>query len=62
MIQDGSEFKPHDYEELMNPKPKKSKGITTVEEAIKFLLDSGYSVVPTEPPPRNPVHSPPTAA
>jgi len=62
MIQDGSEFKPHDYEELMNPKPKKSKGITTVEEAIKFLLDSGYSVVLTEPPPRNPVHSPPTAA
>lgn len=61
MIKDGSDFHPQDYDELMSPKTRKSKDSLTVEGAIKFLIENGYSVKPTEPPPRNPVQLPSTA-
>lgn len=47
MIRDDSDFCPSDYEELMNPKPKKPKAYT-IEGAIKLLSENGYSV--TSPP------------
>lgn len=43
MILTGESFKPKDYEELMNPKPKKSKEMT-VESALDFLKSSGTDI------------------
>ncbi|WP_102342142.1 IS110 family transposase [Galactobacillus timonensis] len=43
MIETGEEFKPSDYDELMNPKPKPGYKIT-IESAITFLQSSGYDV------------------
>ncbi|MDD6579173.1 MAG: IS110 family transposase, partial [Lachnospiraceae bacterium] len=40
MILTGESFKPSDYDELMNPKPKKPKELT-IESAIDFLVKSG---------------------
>lgn len=42
MILTGEEFKPTDYEELMNPKPKKETKFT-IESAIDFLKTSGIN-------------------
>lgn len=39
MILTGESFKPSDYDELMNPKPKAIK--LTVDQAVKFLKSSG---------------------
>lgn len=43
MIKTGEMFNPTDYEELVNPKPKKSK-VFTIESALSFLKDSGYDI------------------
>lgn len=43
MILTGEEFRPSDYDELMNPKPKKFKELT-VSDAITFLKESGIDI------------------
>ena len=43
MILTGEEFRPSDYEELMNPKPKKFKELS-VSDAIAFLKESGIDI------------------
>ena len=43
MILTGKSFKPSDYDELMNPKPKKSKELT-IESAMDFLVASGVDL------------------
>lgn len=43
MILTGESFKPSDYEELMNPKPKKFKELT-VSNAIEFLKENGVDI------------------
>ena len=62
MIKDGSDFRPHDYDELMNPKPKKSKVSMPVDDAVTLLIEKGYTVIRPETPPRNPEILPSTAA
>ena len=62
MIKDGSDFRPHDYDELMNPKPKKSKVSMPVDDVVTFLIEKGYTVIRPETPPRNPEILPSTAA
>jgi transposase len=59
MILTGESFKPSDYDELMNPKPKKPKELT-IESAIDFLVKSGVkpetviSAFSQTPPSRSP--------
>lgn len=43
MILTGESFNPSDYDELMNPKPKKSKDLT-IESALDFLISSGVDL------------------
>lgn len=43
MILTGESFKPSDYDELMNPKPKKPKELT-IESAVDFLVSSGVDL------------------
>ena len=43
MILTGEEFRPSDYEELMNPKPKKFKELS-VSDTIAFLKESGIDI------------------
>lgn len=43
MIATGETFNPTDYEELLNPKPKKTNSIT-IESALQFLKDSGFDI------------------
>ena len=61
MIRDNKDFEPSDFQELMNPKPKKSKE-QTIEGAIKLLSENGYSVTPLTESFRNQVLPPPIAA
>lgn len=61
MIKDKSDFLPSDYDELMTPKPKKSKELT-IEGAIKLLSENGFSVTHLTDSSRNPVLTPSTAA
>ena len=43
MILTGESFKPSDYDELMNPNPKKPKELT-IESAVNFLVTSGVDL------------------
>jgi hypothetical protein len=43
MLQTGEGFNPSDYDELKNPKPKPSPGMTD-ETAIAFLAARGYDI------------------
>ena len=61
MLKDNSDFKPSDYDELMNPKPKKPKDLT-IEGAIKLLTENGYSINLSIESFRNHVPIPSTAA
>ena len=43
MILTGESFHPSDYEELMNPKPRKPKELT-IKSAVDFLVSSGVDL------------------
>nr|MCR5449117.1 transposase [Solobacterium sp.] len=43
MILTGESFNPSDYDELMNPKPRKSRDLT-IESAVEFLKSSGTDI------------------
>ena len=43
MILTGESFNPSDYDELMNPKPRKSRDLT-IESAVDFLKTSGADI------------------
>ena len=43
MILTGESFHPSDYDELMNPKPRKSRDLT-IESAVDFLKNSGTDI------------------
>jgi transposase len=61
MILTGESFKPSDYDELMNPKPRKPRELT-IESAVDFLKSSGANldeiIASLKTPPPEPVASP----
>ena len=43
MILTGESFRPSDYDELMNPKPRKPRELT-IESTVDFLKSSGADI------------------
>lgn len=41
IIQDDAEFKPNDYDEIVNPKPSNNVPKMTVENVLWFLQEQG---------------------